>query len=33
MLRGLIEGLEGRFEIWRSNLKLGVVDLKPSRPI
>ena len=23
MLGGLIEGLEGRYEVWRSDLKLG----------
>ena len=30
MLEGLIEGLEGRFEIWRADLRHGGgADLKP----
>ena len=33
MLGGLIEGLEGRYEVWRSDLKWGGVGLKPGRLI
>ena len=29
MLGGLIEGLQGRFEVWRAIMRLGGVDLKP----
>ena len=29
MLGGLIEGLEGRFEVWRADLRHGGADLKP----
>ena len=32
MLGGLIEGIEGRFEIWRSDLT-GGADLEPGRLI
>ena len=32
MLGGLIEGLEVRFEVWRSDLRWGA-DLKPGRLI
>ena len=32
MLGGLIEGLEGRFEVWRSDLRWGA-DLKPGKLI
>ena len=33
MLGGLIEGLEGRYEVWRSDLKWGGAGLKPGRLI
>ena len=33
MLGGLIKGLEGRYVVWRTDLKLGGAYLKPGRPI
>ena len=29
MLGGLVEDLEGRFEVWRADLRHGGADLKP----
>ena len=33
MLKGLIDGLEGRFEDWRADLRWVGADLKPERLI
>ena len=31
MLGGVIEGLEGRFEVWRARLRPGRANLRPGR--